>query len=91
MSVKASISLTEQQEAFARSLVADGRFSSVSAVMQRGLDLLRMETELRDAELSALRGLLSERRSGRFVSHQDGQGRTAAMIASKRAEHGLDS
>ena len=37
MSVKASISLTETQEAFARELVAQGRYSSLSAVLQQGL------------------------------------------------------
>ena len=36
MSVKASISLTEAQEAFARELVADGRYPSRSAVLQQG-------------------------------------------------------
>jgi len=45
MGVKSSISLSDQQDAFARSLVEQGRFSSVSAVIQNGLDLLRQRTE----------------------------------------------
>jgi len=36
MSVKASVSITEQQDDFARHLVAEGQYSSVSAVVQRG-------------------------------------------------------
>jgi antitoxin ParD1/3/4 len=36
MSVKASILLTEAQEAFTRALVADGRYPSLSAVLQQG-------------------------------------------------------
>lgn len=90
MSVKTSISLTEQQDAFARALVTDGRFSSVSAVLQHGLDLLRRETELHDAEVAAMRDLLGERRAGRFVPDTQGRERTVAMISAKRAEHGLD-
>ena len=50
MSVKSSISLSDQQDAFARSLVEHGRFSSVSAVIQSGLELLRQKTEAEDAE-----------------------------------------
>ena len=45
MSVKASISLTDSQEAFARTLVAEGRYASLSAVLQQGLELLRHQTE----------------------------------------------
>jgi hypothetical protein len=33
MSVKSSISLTDQQDAFARSLVESGRYSSMSSVL----------------------------------------------------------
>ena len=33
MSVKASVSISEQQEAFARGLVGDGRYASLSAVV----------------------------------------------------------
>lgn len=45
MSVKSSISLTDQQDAFARSLVESGRYSSMSSVLQQGLELLRQKTE----------------------------------------------
>ncbi|WP_323767051.1 type II toxin-antitoxin system ParD family antitoxin [Marinovum sp.] len=85
MSVKASISLTEAQEAYARSLVAEGRYPSLSAVLQQGLELLRSQSETTDA----LRALLAERQGGGFVTPEEGRARTRAMIARKRAERGL--
>jgi antitoxin ParD1/3/4 len=89
MSVKASISLTEAQEAFARELVAEGRYPSLSAVLQQGLELLRQETEAREVETEALRTLLDERREGRFVGLSEGRRRTRAMLARKKVANGL--
>jgi antitoxin ParD1/3/4 len=89
MSVKASISLTEAQEAFARELVAEGRYPSLSAVLQQGLELLRQHTEAREVEIDALRTLLDERREGGFVGLGEGRRRTRAMLARKKAAHGL--
>lgn len=85
MSVKASISLTEAQEAYARGLVAEGRYPSLSAVLQQGLELLREQSQTTDA----LRTLLEQRRGGTFVSTGEGRKRTQDMIARKRAERGL--
>ena len=81
MSVKTSISLTDSQEAFARTLVAAGTYPSLSAVLQRGLDLLRADTELKAAELAALKALLDARRGGAFVSAEEGRARTARRMA----------
>lgn len=89
MSVKASISLSESQDAFARELVAQGRFASVSAVMQQGLELLRAETEARDAETQALRSLLEERRAGEFSDLGSLRSGTETMLSRKKAQHGL--
>lgn len=89
MSVKASISLTETQDAFARDLVGQGRYPSLSAVMQQGLELLREQTEAKDLETEALRTLIQERRNGQFVNMDDGRTRTRAMLARKKAGHGL--
>ena len=61
MAVKTSISLTEAQGADARSLVASGRYASVSAVLQRGLEMLRRDTEAHEAEVGALRALIEQR------------------------------
>lgn len=84
MSVKSSISLTDTQDAFARSLVDNGRYSSVSAVIQQGLDLLRHQTEANDAETSALKAILTDRAGGDFVSPDMMRSRVDAMIAEKR-------
>lgn len=89
MSVKASVSISDQQDIFARRLVEEGRYASLSAVVQRGLELLRQETQLKEAELAALRVLLVERGKGDFVSVEDGKERTTAMIAAKKAGYGL--
>ncbi|ATG45416.1 putative addiction module antidote protein family protein (plasmid) [Phaeobacter piscinae] len=89
MSVKSSISLTKAQDDFARALVAEGRYSSLSAVLQQGLELLREETEARRVDTAALRALIAERRDGAFVSASDGRQRTADLLARKRMQHDL--
>lgn len=89
MSVKASVSISEQQEAFARDLVQAGRYPSLSAVVQQGLELLRRETAARDAEIEALRALLRQRSGEPFVPVADGRADTEAMIATKRRARGL--
>lgn len=89
MSVKASISLTEPQDAFARDLVGQGRFPSLSAVLQQGLELLREQTEAKALETEALRTLIQERRSGQFVDMGESRARTRAMLAAKKITHGL--
>lgn len=89
MSVKASISLTESQDAFARDLVGQGRYPSLSAVLQQGLELLREQTEAKDLETEALRALILERREGPLVDMNESRARTRAMLARKKAQHGL--
>ncbi|WP_299693757.1 type II toxin-antitoxin system ParD family antitoxin [uncultured Tateyamaria sp.] len=89
MSVKASVSITDQQDEFARQLVADGQYSSVSAVVQRGLELVRTEKEREAAELAALQAFFAERAAGSFVSAEEGRRRTDDMIAAKIRAHGL--
>ncbi|MDO5613682.1 MAG: type II toxin-antitoxin system ParD family antitoxin [Paracoccus sp. (in: a-proteobacteria)] len=90
MTVKASISLTDRQDAFARGLVADGQYPSLSAVVQRGLEMLREETEARAVETDALRTLLTERRAGAFLTEAEARARTGAMLDKKRAALGLE-
>ena len=88
MSVKTRISLTDDQEAFTRELVRSGRFSSLSAVLQHGLEMVRRETEAHEAEVDALRAVLRERREGPFVDVAEGRDRTRRIPEAKRADHG---
>lgn len=89
MTVKTSISLTDEQEAFARRLVENGQYPSLSAVLQRGLDMLRRENELHEAELAALRMLIDRRSQGPFVDLDQGEADTLAMLERKRKARGL--
>lgn len=89
MTFKTSISLTDDQEAYARSLVERGQYPSLSAVLQRGLDMLRRETELHEAELEALRTLIDRRRQGPFVDLDQAEADTLAMLERKRQARGL--
>ena len=84
MTAKTSISLTDDQEAYARELVAQGRYPSLSAVLQHGLDLLRTQREADEAEIAALRVLIEKRRHGPFVSMKEGRKQTEQMIAAAR-------
>jgi antitoxin ParD1/3/4 len=86
MTVKTSISLTDAQEAFARRLVEDGRYASLSAVLQHGLEMLRAETEAKDAELAALRALLERRAEGPFVSMEECDRAIDALLERKRKQ-----
>lgn len=89
MTIKASISMSDQQNQFARRLVEEGRFSSISAVVQHSLELLRDDTEQRETERALLRMLLEERANGPFLSAQDAQTQTQDLIAKKKADYGL--
>lgn len=89
MTVKTSISLTDQQDAFARRLVEEGRYPSVSAVIQQGLDLLRTRSERDDLESEALRLLIDRRRRGPFVSGEEMDRRLGRAMKARRGRHGL--
>ena len=71
MTVKTSISLTDEQEAYARSLVECGRYSCLSAVLQHGLDMLRRDNESHASKIQALQELIDRRRAGPFVPLED--------------------
>lgn len=68
MVIKSSISLRSDQHAFARALVDSGRFPSISAVVQQGLDLLRQQDADAQADRVALQALLLQRANGPFLS-----------------------
>jgi antitoxin ParD1/3/4 len=87
MTVKSSISLTDQQDAFARRLVAEGRYSSLSAVIQHGLELVQRESD----ETEALRLLLQQRRQEPSISPEEMAQRIEAMFKQRRKERGLEA
>ena len=89
VTVKSSISLTDEQHAFARALVEAGRYASLSAVLQQGIDLLRQRVDAEELETAALRELLSRRRSGVFVGADAMDARLAGMVADKRRARDL--
>jgi antitoxin ParD1/3/4 len=63
MAIKSSVSLRADQHAFARALVASGRFPSVTAVVQQDADP--------QADRAALQALLLQRAVGPFISAED--------------------
>lgn len=89
MTVKSSISLTDDQHSFARTLVDSGRFPSVSAVLRQGIELLREKVEDEALEQAALAEILGERRSGPFLSASRMDSRLSRMMARKRRAHAV--
>ena len=89
MTVKSSISLTDEQHSFARTLVEAGRFPSVSAVLQQGVDLLRRQMEDEMLERAALAEVMAQRRSGEFVSGTEMDTRLMRMLEKKRQAHAI--
>ncbi|PCI53312.1 MAG: type II toxin-antitoxin system ParD family antitoxin [Alphaproteobacteria bacterium] len=84
MTVKSSISMTDQQASFARGLVEAGRFASVSSVVQQGLELLREHTESKALEADALRTLLNDRQKRAFISSSSMSMKIAEIASEKR-------
>ncbi len=69
-----TVDLTEEQEAYARSLVEAGAFPSVDAVLHHSLDKLRLDEErnrYHGMTQDELRTLLEERRKGPFISMEE--------------------
>ena len=91
MTVKSSVSLTDRQYAFARTLVDEGRYASVSAVLQQGMDMLKQRIEDEELERRALREVLSRRQAGEFVTAEEMDARLQRLIARKKRAHGVSS
>lgn len=89
MTIKSSISLTNDQHSFAKTLVDSGRFPSVSAVLQHGIELLREKMEDEAQERVALAAILGKRRSGPFLSATAMDSRLSRMIGKKRRAHAV--
>lgn len=84
MTAKISISLTDAQESYARSLVDAGEYASLGAVLQRGLELLRRDNKTHGAEIEALRSLIDQRRAEEFVDLDKGEAETRRMLERKQ-------
>ena len=91
MTVKCSISLTDEQNSFVKELVEAGRYSSVSAVLQQGIDLLRQSMRDDDLQRTALKALLDQRAAGAFVSGAQMDKTIARMITEKRRAHAVQN
>ena len=89
MTVKTSISLAETHAEFAKGLVEQGVFPSLSAVAQHGIELIRQRQEAEHADTEALKALLSTRAKGSFVSLEGFSGRVENMLARKRLTNDL--
>ncbi|HWJ86817.1 MAG TPA: type II toxin-antitoxin system ParD family antitoxin [Pelagibacterium sp.] len=89
MSVKSSISLTDQQDAFIRHLVENGHYPSVSAALQHGVELLRQKTRGEETGIEALRLLIEERRQGQFVPGDAMKTAITDIASHKRRLHGV--
>jgi antitoxin ParD1/3/4 len=87
VTVKSSISLTDDQYSFAKRLVDLGHFRSVSAVVQQGIELLRKKMEDEALERATLAKILGNRRLGPFLSATKMDRRLSRMIAKKRRVH----
>jgi antitoxin ParD1/3/4 len=84
MTSKSSISLTDDQYAFAKAMVESGRYPSISAVLQQGVELLRRKQDQEEAETAALREILARRRNGAFIGAVEMDHRIDAIVSRKR-------
>jgi antitoxin ParD1/3/4 len=89
MTVKSFISLSEDQHAFAVRLVEAGRFPSVSAVMQHGVEMLRGRMESDELEVRALAEVLTRRRAEKAVPAGKMDARLDRLFGRKRRKHAL--
>lgn len=84
MTIECSISLTDEHHSFAKALVDTGRYASVSAVIQQGIEDRRQRLEVDDLERRTRCKILSRRRSGEFVGAEEMDERLRRMLAGKR-------
>jgi antitoxin ParD1/3/4 len=90
MTAKPTVSLTDQGYDFARSLVAKGRFASLSAVLQHGLTLVAREEDEHEARLAAIRADLERRAAQPSLPTEEMDRRLAAWRARREAADAPD-
>jgi|tagenome__1003787_1003787.scaffolds.fasta_scaffold20400500_2 antitoxin ParD1/3/4 len=83
MTLKLTISLTDQSYVFVKSLVESGRFASVSAAIQYGILLLEREEAVHQALLDAIASDLERRASDQSLSMSE---MTARLEAWRREQ-----
>ena len=89
MTVKLSISISEQQAAYARKQVEEGRFSSTSAVIQQALEAKRREDEEYEAWKAGFFDMLEDRANGAHLPLADFRQRVGEMLREERQKLGL--
>lgn len=90
MTVKPTVSLTDRTYEFAKSLVSQGKFASLSAVVQYGLGLVEREEEEYRARLDAIRADLARRAAQSSMSTEEMDGRIAAWRADRDKNNPVD-
>lgn len=90
MTAKPTISLTDQAHEFAKSLVESGKFASLSAVMQHGLQLVEREAAEHQARLDAIRTDLERRAAKPSISTEDMDLQLAAWRSQRDATGSVD-
>ena len=68
-----SYSIGDHYEAFAKKLVASGRYASVSEVLRDGLRLMEEREALRDWKLNELRKAIKDGLEGPFEDYVDSE------------------
>ena len=91
MTVKLSISLTDQQAEYARRQVEEGRFSSTSAVIQQALEAKRREDEEYEEWKAGFFDMLLGRTRGPHVSGEEMDAMVEKMLAEKRRKYGVEN
>lgn len=71
MSIEPTVPLTDEGHGLAKALVADGRFPSVSAVVEHGLTLVAREEEERGSRLATIRADLERRAAQPSVATEE--------------------
>ena len=90
MTVKPTVSLTDQAHEFAQALVASGKFASLSAVVQHGLRLVEREQEEHRARLDAIRADLGRRAAQTPISPEQLDERLAEWRVARDAGEAAD-
>ena len=90
MTVKLSISLTDQQAAYAKRQVEEGRFSSTSAVIQQALEAKRREDEEYQEWKAGFFEMLKTRAEGPHVNSETFGQMVEEMLAEESKRLGLE-